>query len=84
MLKRSPGSKISGMSSSTIRLPEGSFLTGLVAAYSYLSRKIDLTRGFMLCEEEGTLDGTPKNPMLGLKPLGSSRHSGSKYHLRIS
>ena len=60
MLKRSPGSKVSGMPSSTIGLPEGSFLAGLVTAYSYLSRKIDLTRGFVLCEEEGTLDGTPQ------------------------
>ena len=60
MLKRSPGSKVSGMPSSTIGLPERSFLTGLVAAYSYPSRKIDLKRGFVLCEEEGTLDGTPQ------------------------
>ena len=74
MLKRSPGSKVSGMPSSTIGLPEGSFLAGLVAAYSYPSRKIDLTRGVVLCEEEGTLDGTP---MFGLKPLGSSSHPGS-------
>ena len=35
--KRSPGSKVSGMPSSTIGLSEGSFLTGLVAAYSYPS-----------------------------------------------
>ena len=28
--------------------------------YSYPSRKIDLTRGFVPCEEEGTLDGTPQ------------------------
>ena len=59
MLKRSPGSKVSGMPSSTIGLPEGSFLAGLVAAYSYPSRKIDLTRGVVLCEEVGTLGGTP-------------------------
>ena len=60
MLKRSPGSKVSGMPSSTIGLPEGSFLAGLIAAYSYPSRKIDLTRGLVLCEEERTLDGTPQ------------------------
>ena len=57
-LKRSPGPKVRGMPSSTIGLPEGSFLVGLVTACSYPSRKIDLTRGFVLCEEEGTLDGT--------------------------
>ena len=34
MLKRSPGSKISGLPSSTIALPEGSFLAGLVVGYS--------------------------------------------------
>ena len=60
MLKRSPGSKVSGMPSSTIGLPEGSFLAGLVAEYSYPSRKIALTRSFVLCEEERTLDGTPQ------------------------
>ena len=60
MLKRSPGSKVSGLPSSTIGLPEGSFLAGLIAAYSYPSRKIDLTRGLVLCEEERTLDGTPQ------------------------
>ena len=46
--------------SSTIGLPEGSFLAGLIAAYSYPSRKIDLTRGLVLCEEARTLDGTPQ------------------------
>ena len=60
MLKRSPGPKVSGMPSSTIGLPEGSFLAGLVTEYSYPSRKIDLTRGFVLWKEEGTLDGTPQ------------------------
>ena len=47
MLKRSPGPKVRGMPSSTIGLPEGSFLVDIVTEYSYPSRK-----------EEGTLDGT--------------------------
>ena len=44
MLKRSPGSKISGLPSSTIALPEGSFIAGLVAAYSDPSMTTDLVR----------------------------------------
>ena len=47
MLKRSPGPKVCGMPSSTIGLPEGSFLVDIVTECSYPSRK-----------EEGTLDGT--------------------------
>ena len=47
MLKRSPGPKVRGMPSSTIGLPEGSFLVDIVTECSYPSRK-----------EEGTLDGT--------------------------
>ena len=58
ILKRSPGPKVSGLPSSTIGLPEGYFLAGLVTAHSYPSRKIDLTRGCVLCEEEGATDGT--------------------------
>ena len=47
MLKRSPGPKVRGMPSSTIGLPEGSFLVDIVTECSYPSKK-----------EEGTLDGT--------------------------
>ena len=47
MLKRSPGPKVRGTPSSTIELPEGSFLVDIVTERSYPSRK-----------EEGTLDGT--------------------------
>ena len=47
MLKRSPGPKVRGMPSSTIGLPEGSFLVDIVTECSYPSSK-----------EEGTLDGT--------------------------
>ena len=47
MLKRSPGPKVRGMPSSTIGLPERSFLVDIVTECSHPSRK-----------EEGTLDGT--------------------------
>ena len=59
MLKRSPGSKISGLPSSTIALPEGSFLAGLdrgtVTLHGYGSGKM-----FVLSGEETALDGTPQ------------------------
>ena len=58
MLKRSPGPKVRGMPSSTIGLPEGSFLVDFVTEYSYPSRKIEQKGGFVLWKEEGTLDGT--------------------------
>ena len=81
MLKRSPGPKVRGMPSSTIGLPEGSFLVDFVTEYSYPSRKIEQKGGFVLWKEEGTLDGTLQGiPRLGLKPPGSSRHSGSNNH----
>ena len=54
MLKRSPGSKISGLPSSTIALPEGSFLAGLVTLHDYGSGKM-----FVLSGEERALDRTP-------------------------
>ena len=58
MLKRSPGPQVRGMPSSTVGLPEGSFLVDFVTEYSYPSRKIELKGGFVLWKEEGTLDGT--------------------------
>ena len=51
MLKRSPGPKVRGMPSSTIGLPEGSFLVDIVTEYSYPSRK----------EEKEHLTGLFKN-----------------------
>ena len=58
MLKRSPGPKVRGMPSSTIGLPEGSFLVDFVTEYSYPSRKIEQKGGFVLWKEEGILNGT--------------------------
>ena len=47
MLKRPPHPEVRGTPSSTIGLPEGSFLVDIVTECRYPSRK-----------EEGTLDGT--------------------------
>ena len=58
MLKRSPGP----IRSVGCRAPPSGCLRDLFSLVLSLgtvtSRKIDLTRGFVLCEEEGTLDGT--------------------------
>ena len=48
MLKRPPGPKVRGVPSSTIELPEGSFLIDFVTEYSYPSRKMELKEGFVL------------------------------------
>ena len=48
MLKRPPGPKVRGVPSSTIELPEGSFLIDFVTEYSYPSRKMELKGGFVL------------------------------------
>ena len=72
------GSKVSRLTSSTIRLSERSFLAGLIATYS------DLTRGLVLCEEERTLDGTLQASDVWTQATWLSRHSGSNNHLRFS
>ena len=64
MLKRSPGPKVRGTPSSTIGLPERSFLVDIVTECSYPSRRNDRR------DSSGIL-------RLGLKPPGSSCHSGS-------
>ena len=49
MLKRSPGPKVRGVPSSTIGLPEGSFLIDFATEYSYYpSRKMEPKGGFVL------------------------------------
>ena len=40
--------KVRGVPSSTIELPEGSFLIDFVTEYSYPSRKMELKEGFVL------------------------------------
>ena len=57
MLKRSPGSKVSGMPSSTAW---GIFSRWSGRCVQLPLQEEDLTRGFVLCEEERTLDGTPQ------------------------
>ena len=48
MLKRSPGPEVRGVPSSTIGLPEGSFLTDFVTEDSYPSRKMEPRGGVVL------------------------------------
>ena len=48
MLKRPPGPKVREVPSSTIELPEGSFLIDFVTEYSYPSRQMELKEGFVL------------------------------------
>ena len=61
MLKRSPGPKVRGVPSSTIGLPEGSFLLDYVTGYSYPSRIMELKGGSVLYEKMEHLTGPVKN-----------------------
>ena len=61
MLKRSPGPKVRGVPSSTIGLPEGSFLINFVTEYSYPSRKMELKGGLCYEKKKEHLTGLCKN-----------------------